>query len=207
VIHIENDNTIYFNVNDLTLKIADARQEATCSVHLAYPVVDYGRVAVSIMYIYQAQDLEKLLQFNIACFKMGREAVQNYLRTNYVNDMSISFRYLLDKRLSDDHEGVAALPAHFLRPWENNCLLKATGYLFDGATLGQYFGGVHSDPNRREHWDNDRIMDPRGKTLVWKDGLNGYKIPHIDSYPVANLHIHSKQLQRFFSSENWTKDV
>lgn len=76
------------------------------------------------------------------------------------------------------------------------------GHLFDGAAVGQYVGGV--DPrnipgntcgfiNETAAFRCDRV------TLEWRRGDNGLVRPFMNSYPLVNLHIHSKELSRWSS--------
>ena len=80
------------------------------------------------------------------------------------------------------------------------------GYIFDGATIGQYLFGV--DPYHTSNIiiknDSSRLTDhiqiwDHG-TFEWHTNTNGLKIPYYkrndtsELIPIANLHIHSKDL-------------
>jgi hypothetical protein len=81
------------------------------------------------------------------------------------------------------------------------------GAIFDAAAIGQYLGGV--DPRNAGGADtagfiNETcIFDPSGYQYRWRTDSQGRRVPcAIDEgreYRVNNLHIHSKDLERFVS--------
>jgi hypothetical protein len=78
------------------------------------------------------------------------------------------------------------------------------GGIFDAAALGQYLGGLPRDGGKdtRGFINETAIVDPRRLGLHW-ELADGLKTPYgkIDgkSFPVFNLHIHSKNLRPFLS--------
>lgn len=83
------------------------------------------------------------------------------------------------------------------------------GCVFDCASWGQYVGGTHY--GHRSGWTGDHHIVGRairsGKVdLAWVSDSEGRRIPvcfetrgERRSYPIANLHIHSKKLYKYVS--------
>jgi hypothetical protein len=65
-------------------------------------------------------------------------------------------------------------------------------------------GGLHGKPMNRWYEKNRQFVELKDMVLQWKPcvGAASDKLmcPHIDEYEVVNLHIHSKQLSKFLSS-------
>lgn len=86
---------------------------------------------------------------------------------------------------------------------DNNSLLlkydnmaKEFGSIFDGAAIGQFLGGIYSDPKIRNFVNKDCSVDYSKFKFKW---IN--KEPFIifknKTLKINNLHIHSKQLKKF----------
>ena len=78
------------------------------------------------------------------------------------------------------------------------------GGVFDAAALGQYLGGVdsRSAKDTRGFVNETAVYDPRNFKLAWRvEG--GLRVPFgeigDETFPVFNLHIHSKNLIPFMS--------
>ena len=90
-------------------------------------------------------------------------------------------------------------------PWYDAAFGQFGG-VFDGAALGQFVGGIDKihDPGDTTGFVNETaVYDPRKMGIHWKTE-NGLRRPFgmVDGseFPIFNLHIHSKQLERFSSS-------
>lgn len=69
--------------------------------------------------------------------------------------------------------------------------------LFDGAAVGQYIGGVdpRNDPKNTIGFINETtIFSCADQTIEWIQD-----VPYMNNLPLVNLHIHSKDLQRWRS--------
>ena len=71
--------------------------------------------------------------------------------------------------------------------------------LFDGAAVGQYIGGV--DPrnisgNTEGFINEETVIKCNKMTVEWKE-----KKPYLNSFPLVNLHIHSKNLKKWANIE------
>lgn len=215
VIHLENDNLLYSSVSD----VVSAMQ--TCDVHLAVPFVSVRLAVVGIAYIQAAEALKPFINFAISVFEMPAEKAVEYLKTEYVNDMSLLGAFYHENMLSmfiseiptkvyeaRGRELDAPRDEHFLEPLpfrENHtssCIAEALpSTIFDSCVLGQYFGGTFSEPGK-QFWQEGRQYDPRDKQLWWHTtqlGNHQIRVPYLDNMRIHNLHVHSKMLLNFTS--------
>jgi hypothetical protein len=75
------------------------------------------------------------------------------------------------------------------------------GVLFDGAAVGQYIGGIDKIHNKgnTEGFVNETTVFKCDKAKVEWRQLNSLNIPYLNDLPLVNLHIHSKELERWMS--------
>ena len=217
VFHMENDNMLYANLKALS------RRMCACSVTFAMPKASTAHAIASFVFIHDAWAIEQFVRWCIEVFRLGRQKAISYLGTIWINDMTLGARYL-DLRASTLYQteltGVAMLPAQFYDGKNGPCLwsppskeivrcggsstnaVERDRIIFDACVLGQWFGGIHTAPGS-QYWLETRLVDPRKKTIEWrKDPIDGLKRPFIDNISVINLHIHSKQLEKFSSTRN-----
>jgi len=75
------------------------------------------------------------------------------------------------------------------------------GVLFDGAAVGQYIGGVdpRNDPKNTIGFINETTtFKCDDQTIEWRQ-----HVPYMNNLPLVNLHIHSKDLQRWRSQPHF----
>ena len=215
VIHLENDNLLYSSASD----VVSAMQ--TCDVHLAIPFVSVRLAVVGIAYIQAADALLPFIKFAINVFEMQPQKAVEYLKTDWVNDMSLLGAFFHENVLSmfiseiptkvydvRGRDQNASRDEHFLEPLPfredhpYNCIAEALPRtIFDSCVLGQFFGGTFGEPGK-QFWQEGRQYDPRGKQLWWHTTqLGNYQIrvPYLDNLRIHNLHVHSKLLQNFTS--------
>jgi len=78
--------------------------------------------------------------------------------------------------------------------------------LFDSMSWGQYVGGVHQNPGvpwaYKGHWVGERVLAGE-LDVAWGRNSFGQRVPYVydthgeKSWPLNNLHIHSKQLDKW----------
>jgi len=75
------------------------------------------------------------------------------------------------------------------------------GVLFDGAAVGQYIGGVDPkvNPVNTIGYINENTFNCGEQKVEWKNILGMGMVPYMNDLPLINLHIHSKDLQRWRS--------
>lgn len=69
--------------------------------------------------------------------------------------------------------------------------------VFDGAAIGQYLGGIYSDPNLKGYINDTTIFNVAKYDYIWENN-EPYMIFQNKKIKINNLHIHSKQLNQFF---------
>jgi hypothetical protein len=200
VFHIENDNMLYVDLRKLN------RRLNKCGVNLAVPRAAVGQAVISFIYIKNFHALEKFVKWCLSVFRLGRSGAMKFLNTSFINDMTLTARYLeLRGSLNEQSKlsGVYELPTQFTYELQECCLcfLENEPLIFDACVLGQYFGGTYEKPNA-SHWETNRLVDPRGETLSWRSLNPETKVPYIRNRRIANIHVHSKRLEQFSSLGN-----
>jgi len=77
--------------------------------------------------------------------------------------------------------------------------------VFDAAAMGQYLGGI--DPRNSGGKDTVGFVNETCEIkyneykFTWKQKEDGLYYPYLNSYPIYNLHIHSKRLHAFLSKD------
>ena len=174
VFHIENDNLVY---TDFTEKLSIFQQKSMWCVLDAE-----DRCIPSFVYFKNAHILERLLH---ACVDFSAQGL---------NDMEILAKF------QTENADVGCLP--IIVNYAESIPLKfyehadTFGCLFDGACVGQFIGGVdpRNTPGNTCGFINEKSIIKCDKlTIEWR------KTPFLNSLPLVNLHIHSKDLNRWIS--------
>ena len=216
VFHIENDVIIYDNISKFFDYIEyNNNNTIKSNVDWIYMVQDSpNRVIPSIMYFPNFKSINGLNDFIVDNLKNSRE---------FMNDMNILGRFGLKKQFPCDADADA----------DNNTINNKSNYIFDGAAIGQYLGGV--DPSNLPDYSKKPIykyVNPskgfinetstfKPDTCMYKKKLaiSDYTKKPIGIYickksndirinRIANLHIHSKQLYQFSSVFDYNfKDI
>jgi hypothetical protein len=200
IFHIENDNLLYFDLIDLMHRMH------TCGIHLGITKASPSQAVFSFLYVRNAGILEHFLRYTVEVFRLGRKKAMDYLKTEWINDMTIAGRYLdlfaatLEKSRAT---GISQLPVKFD---SINCCLCTTAnnaetIIFDARAIGQYFGGDYWHPGV-SFWTKSDFLDPRGELLTCQRTEKGLLIPYIRGKRIVNIHVHSKNLKRFLSTES-----
>lgn len=212
VIHLESDNMLYADHDALASKLAPLYPA------IGAPFMDDGRAIASFVFVREAAAMARLSSF-IADNVGGAP-------TNTTNDMSLLFSaYELDGPstlqplpvlpLNDGQELRSRNGSRPRNPSLYTQHVEALGIVFDAAALGQYLGGLDNrpqwyrpfrrpDPNRQPGFLNEfGYVDPSRFKIEWTRDEMGRFVPQIvddiNATPVANLHIHSKNLGMFSS--------
>ena len=192
VFHIENDNLLYVNLDDL-LKVFAAK-------YAFASVFDNDRRCVpSFVYIRDAKSIGDLNDF-----------INNSPQTNdmdllsrfrYSNAESITLPILpsfYDKKLASQSGHATNNPNQYFNNFE---LFDS---IFDAACIGQYLGGVdpRNYPNNSVGFINETsLFNPSIFNYYFRDDSRGRKVPVLSfnkrEVRINNLHIHSKNLRKF----------
>ena len=179
VIHLENDTPIYYNCNVL-LPMLD-----TTKIYM--PFDTYRRNILSIMYIPNHGILKNVLDN----YNIHRNDMENFANIKQITGMIEHFPICItDHSRSDEYQFVTQNFDRFQ-------------YIFDAAAIGQYFGGVdpRNIPGNTIGFVNETCVIKYNEfTFEWKM-IDGMKKPFIlinnQEYPIFNLHIHCKSLEKF----------
>jgi hypothetical protein len=208
VFHIENDVMIYFDLKD-SLPIFQK-----CYPNMMATVFDCDQRSVpSFVYIANPETSENLSKFiakrahldttdmeTLSLFKdafYGSKGHLPILIPSYANDYP----------MTNIFKNTAKDP----KPFYNH--LDDLKMIFDAAALGQFLGGI--DPILGESkigfMGEASVFLPMHFRFTWIKDIKSRWIPHIayknKQYPIANLHIHSKDLGQFSSANNEMPDV
>lgn len=205
IIHLENDVMLYADVDQLMPKLAGLY------AGLAAPYDNDDRCIPSFLFARQPQALMALCEFIV---ELLRERPNRA-----VNDMVLLAE--ARRRLGPDIlDGLPILPPFYTGPLGNQIgngtkdaslfsrHVSQLGLVFDAAAIGQYLGGP--DPRNFEppepgpgFINESCLFDPSVFAYSWGTDSQGRRVPYMamkgEQMPIANLHIHCKDLARFSS--------
>ena len=186
-VHIENDNMIYENLDAIF-------PGSPVSINVCAVFDSPKKVIASIIYIPSIYALEELLkQYN-----MGLNDMENLgMRADAIEKLPI---IPLIKDYTEPNYTIGI-------PYAQNFGRFGKKHIFDGAAIGQYFGGIDprntTEKNTRGFINETCVVKFNNFNFTWldsdEDGLyRPYLIVNGDEYPIVNLHIHSKKLSEFY---------
>lgn len=200
IFHLEYDNMLYVDLSD----------------HLPTFISQYNGIAATFdnekrciagfIYIPNSRVMTSLARFFAVHAKKGYNDMQTLsLFKQAYGKESIDYLPIITKEyikkypLRSTHRHKTKHPEHFVRHID---LFES---IFDAAALGQYLGGI--DPLHGKDtvgFINERcLFQPNKLTIQWEADKQGRKIPYVihseNKYRINNLHIHSKELEKFKS--------
>lgn len=182
VIHLENDVLIYHNIDEIINKIDKN--------YMYIPFDTYTRNVASILYIPNTEIYKKILDeydfnkndmYNFSQIKEKTNLIKNFpIFSNEIDNLTAE-----EKFVSENFE------------------IFNNEYIFDGAAIGQYLGGI--DPKNTSKntigFVNETCVVKYNKYKIWFETINNNKIPYIElnnkKIKIFNLHIHCKKLENF----------
>lgn len=198
--HLENDNLLYTDLNDL-LPIFESRYSG-----IAAPFENGDRGAASFIYVADKNSINKLCQFLLAKGKSGfsEMILLNLFKIefgkNYIDHLPV-----LMNEYRQNYELIPLVGKNTIDPdnYSNNIDLLQS--LFDACAYGQYVGGL--DPrNGMEgpgYINPEAVFSCANMKIEWQMDPLGRKIPYAifkeKKYRLNNLHIHSKNLNAYTS--------
>lgn len=178
--HLENDNMVYFNAEELISKFRSTVNGLSCP---ALPT----KAIMGIVYCNDIVYLSKLTSYFLTCGIHDNEMI---IATTFFNQNLITY-----------------LPSI---PFESNAFFSKNADIFEGifdpAQYGQWLGGV--DP-RNESSAPFTYSNPEAEIMPHtfqysKKEIKGLLRWYIENTPIYTLHIHSKNLKDFESFGNIT---
>lgn len=193
VIHLENDVLVYYNCYKLITKVDKN--------YLYMPFDSFNRNVASIMYIPNASVFKIILDR----YSPHETDMKNFVRIRSETERIKLFPIFCNE---DSSESEVAFVSNNFNQFE---------YIFDGAAIGQYLGGI--DPRNNPNFysvgvlpinnedfhigfvsSDDCVIKYNNYVFFWKE-LDGIKKPNIivdnKEIPIFNLHIHSKKLYKY----------
>lgn len=197
VYHLENDNMLYVDLADL---IAPIKQNYS---GIAAVFDNDNRCIPGFMYIAHKHAMKKLVAEFAQRAALGLNDMQLIAQFKNKNSKQVidSLPLIMDEYidtygLKSPDGDVAARP----RTYSNKC--DVLNSIFDGAALGQYLGGTHTNPVPG-FINETTLFNPSLLSYQWIIDGQGRSVPFAvfngKKYRINNLHIHSKQLHKFSS--------
>lgn len=198
VVHVENDQMLYGSIET----VADAAD--ACGIRLAMARTNAEMLTASVLYASRATDLKDMLDFFLDAITQGPERAFRIARSTFVTDMSLSAAYFDDALL---RPGTARAVRSLPNTNDGSCLALKSGFFFDAAALSQWCCGNFFEPGRHfsfklefsqvPYWDAPfewRLLEPP----------NSLRVPIWNGSRAFNLHMHSKQLHLWRSTDSNT---
>jgi len=180
IIHIENDNLIFYDFTKLQMQF-ESRP--------IWAIFDCETRAIpGLIYFRDSESLYPLVKHFVSSGSRGRNDM------DAIGEFRNQFPDLIDS-LPIITNYVEELPAMFHEKAE------FFGVLFDGAAVGQYIGGLDLVCGRGHCFGiiNDSTVFQCDKTTIDWVYEEGYKVLKLNSLRLVNLHVHSKDLRRWMS--------
>jgi len=194
VVHIENDQMVYGPI----AAVADAA--ARCGVRLAMTKVGV-RLAPATVWARDARALKELLDFILGAIDKGVEHAILVAKTKWVTDMSLPAVYFDDK-VAEGDASVVTFPTSAGGGGAGACL--ATGpraMIYDGLPLGTWCCGSFEWPRKHLKIKMEESVEAYWDAPFEWRVVDGLRRPFWNGSAVFNLHMHSKQLHLFRSSD------
>lgn len=192
VIHLENDVLIYYN--------CDILNDNLDKNYLYIPFDSFSRNVASIMYIPNASVFKKVLDR----YSPYESDMKNFVRIREEIAIIQQFPIFCNE---DSSEPEVAFVSSGFNKFE---------YIFDGAAIGQYVGGIDPrnnpdfysvgvSPINNEDYhigfvSSDCVIKYDKYGVFWRE-VDGIKTPFTivgnKEIPIFNLHIHSKKLYKY----------
>jgi hypothetical protein len=177
VIHLENDVLVYYNIDQLIFP--------RNAIYL--PFDTRQRNIASIVYIPKFQLLEPILK--------SYNSTSNDMQAFHAHYGSVVDNFPIFIKDKDDDPLTRFVSHNY----------STFGYIFDAAAIGQYLGGIdpRNDPANTVGFINETcVIKYDNYTIVFTDEGRPQIVIDGVTYPIFNLHIHSKNLNKFILKSN-----
>lgn len=201
IFHIENDVMIYINLEE---KLPTFEQFYSGMIGAVFDCE--ARCIPSFVYFSNALPSKKLAEFISVNGLEGSNdmTLLNQFKESYYKKFSDHLPILIPAYAKDRPlTNLLKKTAKNALPYSNH--LEEFQVIFDGAAIGQFLGGIDPIHGRSEPgFVNElTVFYTPYFTYIWKRDKNKRLVPFISykgiSYPIANLHVHSKNLKSFYS--------
>ena len=179
VIHLENDVLIYYNCDDNIIPKLDKK-------YVYVPFDTFARNIASIMYIPNCLLFKEILNN----YDYSKNDMENFSIIKNKTKLIENLPIFISNTYNEEHKFVTSN-------------FDKLNYIFDAAAIGQYIGGVdpRNIPGDTRGFINETcIIKYNNYKFVWNI-IDCIKKPFIIinnlQYPIFNLHIHSKELNKY----------
>lgn len=180
IIHIENDNLIFYDFTKL---------QSQFESRPAWAVFDSeNRCIPGFIYFRDSESMYPLVQHFVSSGSRGK------------NDMESIAEF---RRIFPDIIGCLPIIKNYVEQLPSIFHEQADffGVLFDGAAVGQYVGGIDPihNPGDTTGFINETTVFRCDKTTIEWAIEDRYKVLKLNGLRLVNLHVHSKDLRRWMS--------
>ncbi len=186
VFHIENDVLLFQNLRPVLSKIKN--------YNFACVRDGVSRVIGSLIFIKNKKISKKIVQIS----------------NKYLNQNDMKVLSHLDKRITNSINLPLGEDLSFIKKSKNYEVIKKIPFIFDAAAIGQFIDGPHRKkfvnrilPNVKNIFkskdgfvNKETNLQISNWSIKWKN-KRPYKEENNKLIPIANLHIHSKNLKKF----------
>lgn len=208
VIHMEYDNMIYMDMsNQLPIFTSKYANKIGCTFD-----ADTRGIA-GLLYVDSVEPMSAFTDFILSDAKLNKTDM----------DYLVLFKDFKDNKGQNGKEWIAALPIISPNYGQNWTLKNDLGHttkhpsvfshafedfkcIFDAAAMGQYLGGIdpiHNRPDSIGFINETCVFQCNKVAFEWVTAENGRRFPWMicgeERIPIANLHIHCKNLAAFRS--------
>ncbi len=200
VLHLENDVMIYFELDSL---IPTFRR---CFPGIGVTFLNDNQCIPGIVYIPNKDKLRALMPSFAALGGIGHNdmAIFVYIRRQNSKNV-IDILPMIPKSYIEESSHLGMRVPHTSDPSCYAAYTETFNSIFDGAALGQYLGGRDGlfGPPMPGFINGDSVFNPSRFEYTWELDRKGRNIPYAHhagrKYRINNLHIHSKELEKFKS--------
>jgi hypothetical protein len=201
VIHLENDNLLYANLEEL-LPIF----KKYYSNQLGVTFDNDERGVAGIMYISNPEPLEEFLN-SILKHPQQMDMEQLALFKSAARGVHIDHLPITAPCYAEEHPLLSPFGFKGSHPGNYHNHYEEFHAIFDAAAIGQYLGGLDPmhGPIRPGFINESCVINPSFFDYEWIEDSEGRKAPYAvyngEKIKIVNLHIHCKDLKRFSSKE------
>jgi hypothetical protein len=200
VLHLENDVMIYFELDPLIPTFMK------CFAGIGTTFLRDGQCIPGIVYIENKERLRSLMPIFAEIGGRGHNDMEifAYIRQRQGKEV-IDLLPVIPTSYLDESSHLGRPLPHTSDPYRYAAHAEAFNSIFDGAALGQYLGGIDAifGPPMPGYVNTDSVFDPRRFEYTWELDRKGRNVPYIHhagkKYRINNIHVHSKQLEKFKS--------
>ena len=200
IVHIENDNLIYGHIDDYYEQFRRLNNDKLIGVTRD----SNTRCIGGIIYIPNKESLKNYLAYITENPQLNdMQSLSRYLETKNCNYLPVIYKEYLRNYSLVNKQG-----EYLNLKYDIAGQADVFGAIFDAAALGQYIGGIdkiHDQSDTRGFINETACYDPSKMCCKWITE-EGNRVPIIiikgNRYRVINLHIHSKELNKYMSCIN-----